>query len=86
MGELSGGCCRQRVCGESCCGLCCDDGRPARAGKYRTAAVTDEGDIYMWEGWSKPAEAGAPNPSPNPAAAAQGLNPQRSADAHLVAS
>ena len=25
-------------------------------GKYRTAAVTDEGDIYMWEGWSKPAE------------------------------
>ena len=26
------------------------------AGKYRTAAVTDEGDIYMWEGWSKPAE------------------------------
>lgn len=26
------------------------------AGKYRTAAVTDEGDVYMWEGWSKPAE------------------------------
>ena len=28
------------------------------AGKYRTAAVTEEGDVYMWEGWSKPAEAG----------------------------
>lgn len=26
------------------------------AGKYRTAAVTEEGDVYMWEGWSKPAE------------------------------
>ena len=26
-------------------------------GKYRTAAVTDAGDIYMWEGWSKAAEA-----------------------------
>lgn len=26
------------------------------AGKYRTAVVTDEGDVYMWEGWSKPAE------------------------------
>lgn len=23
------------------------------AGKYRTAAVTDEGDVYMWEGLSK---------------------------------
>lgn len=30
--------------------------RHLHAGKYRTAAVTDEGDIYMWEGWSKPAE------------------------------
>ena len=29
------------------------------AGKYRTAAVTSEGDIFMWEGWSKPLEAGA---------------------------
>jgi hypothetical protein len=29
------------------------------AGKYRTAVVTSEGDIYMWEGWSKPLEAGA---------------------------
>ena len=25
----------------------------AAAGKYRTAAVTDEGDVYMWEGLSK---------------------------------
>ena len=25
----------------------------ATAGKYRTAAVTDEGDVYMWEGLSK---------------------------------
>ncbi len=24
-----------------------------QAGKYRTAAVTDEGDVYMWEGLSK---------------------------------
>ncbi|EIE21610.1 RCC1/BLIP-II [Coccomyxa subellipsoidea C-169] len=29
------------------------------AGKYRTATVTDEGDVYMWEGWSKPAELSA---------------------------
>ena len=29
------------------------------AGKYRTAVVTSEGDIFMWEGWSKPLEAGA---------------------------
>lgn len=27
------------------------------AGKYRTAAVTEEGTIFMWEGWSKPLEA-----------------------------
>ena len=32
---------------------------PPAAGKYRTAAVTDEGDVYMWEGWSKPAELSA---------------------------
>ena len=24
-----------------------------QAGKYRAAAVTDEGDVYMWEGLSK---------------------------------
>ena len=29
------------------------------AGKYRTAVVTADGDIFMWEGWSKPLEAGA---------------------------
>ena len=28
------------------------------AGKYRTAVVTSDGDIFMWEGWSKPLEAG----------------------------
>ena len=27
------------------------------AGKYRTAAVTAEGDVYMFEGWSKPLDA-----------------------------
>jgi hypothetical protein len=44
----------------------------ARAGKYRTAAVTDEGDVYMWEGWSKPAEAGASAPGASPAWPAAG--------------
>ena len=31
------------------------------AGKYRTAAVTAEGDVFMWEGWSKtlPSAAGS---------------------------
>lgn len=29
----------------------------SRAGKYRTAAVTKEGNIFMWEGWSKPLDA-----------------------------
>lgn len=23
------------------------------SGKYRTAVVTADGDVYMWEGWSK---------------------------------
>lgn len=34
----------------------------AAAGKYRTAAVTDEGDVYMWEGRSDyfPAEGRQP--------------------------
>lgn len=30
------------------------------AGKYRTAVATEQGDIFMWEGWSKPLE-GAPS-------------------------
>jgi hypothetical protein len=29
------------------------------AGKYRTAAVTKEGDVFMWEGWSQPLHAGS---------------------------
>lgn len=29
------------------------------AGKYRTAAVTEEGDVFMFEGWSKATEAHA---------------------------
>ena len=33
------------------------------AGKYRTAAVTAQGDVYMWEGWSKALPSGA-SPSP----------------------
>jgi len=32
------------------------------AGKYRTAVVTSEGDIFMWEGWSKPPEAAGSAP------------------------
>ncbi len=47
------------------------------AGKYRTAVVTAEGDIFMWEGWSKPPEAagsaarlgGGKDAAPLPAAA-----------------
>ena len=34
------------------------------AGKYRTAVVTSDGDIFMWEGWSKPPEAGAGGAAP----------------------
>lgn len=35
---------------------------PSAAGKYRTGAVTDEGDVYMWEGRSDyfPAEGRQP--------------------------
>ena len=33
------------------------------AGKYRTAAVTAQGDVYMWEGWSKALPSGA-SPAP----------------------
>jgi hypothetical protein len=29
------------------------------AGKYRTAAVTKEGDVFMWEGWSQPLHVGS---------------------------
>ncbi|KAK9837376.1 hypothetical protein WJX84_002537, partial [Apatococcus fuscideae] len=36
------------------------------AGKYRTAAVTDKGDVFMWEGWSKPLEPGQLPPRANP--------------------
>ena len=35
-------------------------------GKYRTAAVTDKGDVFMWEGWSKPLEPGQLPPRANP--------------------
>ena len=42
--------------GSTIAGKCIVD---VSAGKYRTAVVTSDGDIYMWEGWSKPLEAGA---------------------------
>ncbi len=41
-----GSCCFPSHCQRTDCWL-------LQAGKYRTAAVTDEGDVYMWEGLSK---------------------------------
>ncbi|KAL0037443.1 hypothetical protein WJX79_008419 [Trebouxia sp. C0005] len=38
---------------EVCAGLAGKRIVSISAGKYRTAAVTDEGDVYMWEGLSK---------------------------------
>ncbi|KAL0052945.1 hypothetical protein WJX82_010178 [Trebouxia sp. C0006] len=38
---------------EVCAGLAGKKIVSIAAGKYRTAAVTDEGDVYMWEGLSK---------------------------------
>ena len=43
------------------------------AGKYRTAVVTRQGEVFMWEGWSKAAEV----PSSAERAASHTPNKQR---------
>jgi hypothetical protein len=56
------------------------------AGKYRTAVVTEEGDVFMWEGWSKPLDrsAAAPlRPAPAPPGASVGDGGRIAPDAPL---
>ncbi len=49
--------------------------RPTPLGKTRTAAVTDEGDVYVWEGPTKPAD---PTYKANPSTPMTPLRTQRS--------
>jgi hypothetical protein len=55
-------------------------------GKYRTAVVTVDGDVYMWEGWSKAMESSANFKANGIAKNFDTIEPERSALPNLAVS
>jgi hypothetical protein len=60
--------------------------RTVGIGKYRTAVVTVDGDVYMWEGWSKAMESSANFTAKGKAKNFDTIEPERSAPPDLAVS